>query len=167
VEGEEAASVEATGEPAASPAPIRDGSSVRLSSYSMGITNENVASLRVDPATGELVLGGVELPVVELPLGQFFEFEPTGAAGRVNALGEADLVLPVEMRDEEGNPTRVEITLTTGTAATLGDDGRYLTFTGEPLDAQGDGTLVGLVTLPSGGLEGALMRIVLNVHVEP
>jgi hypothetical protein len=85
----------------------------------------------------------------------------------VGQLGDIDLLLPVAIVDEEGTSIRLEVALTTGTAASVSGDGTLVTLAGEPLGTQGDATLVGLATLPGGGLGGALMEIVLNVHVEP
>jgi hypothetical protein len=158
---------EEPGAVAVAPPPVREGSFVDLGTYRADIGPEHVASVRLDPASGQLALDGVHLPVVELPFEQFFDFEPTGAAGSVGPLGDVDLVLPVEIFDEEGYATRLEVALTTGTAANLRPDGTLVTLAGEPLGAEGDATLVGLAKLPSGGLAGSMMEIVLNVHVEP
>jgi hypothetical protein len=146
---------------------VREGSFVDVGTYRADITTEHVASVRLDAASGQLALERLHLPVVELPFDQFFDFEPSDAAGSVNELGDVDLRLPVAIVDEEGNASRFEVALTTGTAANLGSDGTLVTLAGEPLGVQGDATLVGLATLPSGGLAGAMLEIVLNVHVEP
>lgn len=145
--------------------PVREGSFVDLASYRTEVTAENVATVHLDAASGRFAIDGVQLPVVQLPFDQFFDFEPTRGTGQMNEVGDLDLVLPIVMRDEEGNPTRLEVALTTGTAASLRPDGTLVTLAGEPPGGQGEATLVGLATLPSGGLEGSAMTIVLNVHV--
>jgi len=78
------------------------------------------------------------------PFEQFFDFEPTDTAGRVNPLGDVDLVLPVAVFDEEGNATQLEFALTTETVANRRSDGTLVTLAGESLGAQGDASDVAL-----------------------
>jgi hypothetical protein len=151
---------------AASPPPVRAGSRIRLGSNSSEITPAHLSAVRLDPASGELRLEGLRLPTVEFPFGETFEFEPTGALGRVTQLGEAELRIPLEIVDRYGEQMRLEVPLTTGTARTR-SEGTLFTRAGEPLGTNGDATLVGLATFPSGRLEGFKLEIVLNVHVAP
>jgi hypothetical protein len=150
---------------AAPPPPVREGSAVRLGSYSRDITPAHVESVTLDEATGLLALGGVQLPVVEFPFGEYFEFAPTGGIGRVTELGDVDVLIPLEIVDRYGTATHIELPLTTQTAETWAH-GTHSSRAGDPLGGSGDATLVGLATFPSGRLRGFTMEIVLNVHVE-
>jgi hypothetical protein len=145
---------------------LRDGSLVHLGTYGGTIAPDQLRSVTLDPGTGVLTIEGLQLPLVELPFDERFEFATTGGTARVSEIGDVDMVLPVEMRDADGNATRLEMKLTTGTASTRVTHGVFFTRAGEPLGPEGDATLVGLATIPSGGLKGFAMEIVLNVHVD-
>jgi hypothetical protein len=149
---------------AVAPPPVRSGSRIRIGSNESPITPDHVTTVRLDPTSGLLSLDGLALPRIEFPYGEYFEFAATGAQGRVDSLGEAELRVPLEIVDSYGDQTKLEVPLTTGTARTR-NRGMLFTRAGEPFASDGDATLVGLVTFPSGTrLEGFKLEIVLNVH---
>jgi hypothetical protein len=157
------------GEPGPPPPPplVREGSLVSLGTYRGEIGPAHVDGVTLLPASGQLALQGVQLPNVELPFDQFFEFERIDVVGEVSNLGDVEMQLPVEMLDQDGNRSVVPLTLTTGASATVTSDGTVVTLQGEPLGPDGNVSLVGTVTLPDGGLQGLAMGVVLNVRVSP
>ena len=103
---------------------------------------------------------------MDAALGQFFEFDPTVAIGRFDALGEAEVVVPVTMYNNLGHPVEMTITLTTNTStAVMGGD--QIALTGRPLGADGRAELVGVLEFPdSSAFSGDVMRMTLDVHLE-
>jgi hypothetical protein len=151
------------------PAPvasIEEGSFVRVGSYSSDLSTADVGGVSYDPATGRIDLRELRLPAVEAALGEYFQFSLTDAVGQFDALGEAELALPIEMVDGWGNPTPMNLVLTTGVATALVEGGQLISATGRPLGASGVTRLVALATFPPGSpFEGQAMRITLNVKV--
>jgi hypothetical protein len=167
--GEDEASGNGNGDEPPTAAPvvsIEEGSFVRVASYNSDLSSADVGSIEYDPATGRIDLRDLRLPAVEAALGEYFQFSMTDAVGQFDSLGEAELALPVEMVDDWGNPTPLNLTLTTGISTALVDGGQVISATGRPLGASGVTRLVALATFPPGSpFEGQAMRIIINVKV--
>jgi hypothetical protein len=165
--GEDAA--QGNGDEPSAPLPvvsIEEGSFVRVGSYNSDLSSADVGGIEYDPATGRIDLRELRLPVIEAALGEYFQFSMTDAVGQFDSLGEAELALPIEMVDGWGNPTPMNLTLTTGISTALVDGGQLISATGQPLGASGVTRLVALATFPPGSpFEGQAMRIMLNVKV--
>ena len=127
--------------------------------YTFDITGEGRKRAR------EVMQGNRYCGPAPIPLGEYWEFAETSGFGQVSELGEVNMVLPLEFRDEHGSPTLMFLELTTGTATAL-VEGTQLAVTGTPLGSDGTVKLVGAATIPSGSLEGKAMEVILNVRVQ-
>jgi hypothetical protein len=143
---------------------LLDGSSVRVASYSAEVGETSFDAMRFDPATGLLEIEGLQLPDINLPLGQFVTFDATSISGYVDAQGEFSGPMMVVMRDEWGNVTPLQVELTTGVStATFGNT--QVSDSGSPFGKDGKGTLTALFSGPqSSAFSGQPMGVKLNVQ---
>ncbi len=143
---------------------VEDGSYLNLASYRESVGNANFDRARYDSSAGTVTLEGFQLPVVDAALGEYFSFSKTDVTATVSDTGEVSAVVPLQIIDEFGNQTTVDVTLTTDTATAM-IDGTEVSMAGAPLSG-GAMTLVGLERVPGGALEGHSLQLNLNVRVE-
>ena len=125
----------------------------------------DVGEFFVDRATGTVSLEGVQLPMIDAGLGQFFTFSATEGEGTVDSLGDIEVSLPLQVFDRWGNPNVVDVMLTTATSTAIVGNS-MISIMGQPVGSDGTAELVGLATFESGPLVKETIRIKLNVQVE-
>jgi len=144
---------------------VLEGSEVSLASYYRQVGNTDVGEFFVDRGTGTVSLEGVQLPMIDAGLGQFFTFSATEGVGTVDSLGDIEVSLPLQVFDRWGNPNVVDVMLTTATSTAIVGNS-MVSIMGQPVGSDGTAELVGLATFESGPLIKETIRIKLNVQVE-
>ena len=144
---------------------VEDGSFVNLGSYHESLGSPNLDGASYDAAAGTITFEGLQLPSVNAALGESYSFSPADVVASVSAGGEVTATVPMQIFDEFGNPTVVQVRLTTDTA-TATFDGTEVAVVGSPLGPDGSMTLVALEKVPGGALEGQSLQLLMHVQVE-
>jgi hypothetical protein len=142
-----------------------EGGEVRLGPYSEQLSRLHADSVSYDPISRSFAVSGLQLPTVDLPLGEYFHFDVTAVIGRFDGDGDAHVELPVRMYDVRGNPVDLRMPLTTlETRVNL--EGTDIPLIGRPLGPDGRARLAGFARLPAhSSLGGDVMRLSLDVRV--
>ncbi len=141
------------------------GNSIRVGSYRSEISNYHVGSIEYNSASGQLAINELRLPYIDAALGEFFQFEEVSIRTRIDALGEAEMVVPITMFDPWGNETRAELRLTTGTATAI-LNGKVVSVTGSPLDSRGIVRFRGIMRFDDGPFAGQQMSGSFDINTQ-